>query len=372
MDIAVDPVAADTIYIAAATGGVWKSKDKGSHFSAIWPATNPQSMGALAISPNGTLFAGTGEANPGGGSITYGGSGIYRSSDGGKTWQLVGLTNSGAIGRIAIDPTNPQRIFAAVAGQLYNHGGERGVYESTDGGSNWTQVLAGDNDTTGAVDLAIDPTNPNRIFTAMWDHLREPDLRTYGGVGSGVYRSTDGGAHWLRLTSGLPAVSPTIGRIGIALATSNPQQLYAIVNQTNGFFQGFYRSTDGGDTWTKLPNNSTLSGAQSSYGWWFGRLWVDPLDQAHVFAAGVYLCESKNSGSTFTGAFSPHADHHAMAWDLKVPEPRLSRERRRHLPLGRERLERPMDFRDFPAFHAVLQRGRERTGRQPAGRRRAG
>ena len=99
MDIAVDPVAADTVYIAAATGGVWKSKDKGAHFAAIWPATNPQSMGALAITPNGTLFAGTGEANPGGGSITYGGSGIYRSIDGGKTWQVVGLTNSGAIGR---------------------------------------------------------------------------------------------------------------------------------------------------------------------------------------------------------------------------------------------------------------------------------
>ncbi len=153
----------------------------------------------------------------------------------------------------------------------------------------------------------------------MWDHLREPDLRTFGGVGSGVYRSIDGGATWQRLTNGLPAASSTVGRIGIALAATNPQRLYAIVNQTSGFFQGFYKSDDGGDSWTKLPNSSVLSGAQSSYGWWFGRVWVDPLDQAHVFGAGVYLCESKNSGSTFTGEFSPHADHHAMAWDLKVP-----------------------------------------------------
>ena len=319
VDIAVDPVIADTIYVAAATGGVWKSKDRGARFTSIWPAANPQSMGALLITSSGTLFAGTGEANPGGGSLTYGGGGIYRSLDVGRTWQLVGLTNSGAIGRLAVDPNNPQHIFAAAAGQLYNHGGERGVYKSTDGGSTWTQVLAGDNDTTGAVDLAIDPSNPNRVFAAMWDHLREPDLRTYGGVGSGVYRSTDGGSTWQRLTNGLPASSATIGRIGIALAASNPQRLYAIVNQTNGLFQGFYKSDNGGDSWTKLPNSSTLSGAQSTYGWWFGRVWVDPLDQTHVFAAGVYLCESKNSGSSFTGAFSPHADDHAMAWDLKVP-----------------------------------------------------
>src|SRR5215471_13598628 len=189
VDIAVDPVAADTIYVAAATGGVWKSIDRGARFTSIWPAANPQSLGALIITSNGTLFAGTGEANPGGGSLTYGGAGIYRSTDGGATWQLVGLTNSGAVGRLAVDPTNSQRIFAAAAGTLYNHGGERGVYESTDGGSTWKRVLAGDNDTTGAVDIAVDPTNPNRLYAAMWDHFREPDLRTYGGVGSGVFRS---------------------------------------------------------------------------------------------------------------------------------------------------------------------------------------
>jgi photosystem II stability/assembly factor-like uncharacterized protein len=319
VDIAVDPVATDTIYVAAATAGIWKSTDKGLNFTAIWPATNPQSMGALIITQDGTLFAGTGEANPGGGSITYGGVGIYRSTDGGATWKRVGLKNSGAIGRLMVDPTNSQHIFAAAAGPLYTHGGDRGVYESIDGGTTWTRKLAGDNDTTGAVDLAIDPTNPNRIYAAMWDHFREPDLRTYGGVGSGVFRSIDGGTTWTRLTNGLPASSSTVGRIGIALAPSNPQRLYAIVNQTSGFFQGFYRSDNGGDSWTNLSPNSTLSGAQSSYGWWFGRVWVDPLDQTHVFAGGVYLCESKTSGVSFTGEFSPHPDHHAMAWDLKVP-----------------------------------------------------
>ncbi|HYJ07338.1 MAG TPA: hypothetical protein VEX43_19570 [Chthoniobacterales bacterium] len=319
VDVAVDPVAPDTIYVAAATGGVWKSTDAGAQFTSIWPAQNPQSMGALVITSNGILFAGIGEANPGGGSITYGGSGVYRSVDGGATWQHVGLTNSGAIGRIAVDPTDPQHIFVAAAGDLFNPGGERGVYESTDGGSTWTRVLNGDNDTTGAVDLAIDPLNPNRIFAAIWDHLREPDLRRYGGVGSGLYRSTDGGSTWERLTNGLPGAGATIGRIGVALAASNPQRLYAIVNQANGLFQGFYRSDDGGNSWSNLPTDSKLADAQATFGWWFGRLWVDPLDQAHVFAAGVTLCESQNSGASFTEHISPHADHHAMAWDLKVP-----------------------------------------------------
>jgi photosystem II stability/assembly factor-like uncharacterized protein len=319
VDIAVDPVASNTIYVAAATGGVWKSTDQGAQFTSIWPATNPQAMGALVIASNGTLFAGTGEANPGGGSITYGGSGVYRSVDGGGTWQRVGLTNSGAIGRLAVDPTNSQNIFAAATGDLFNPGGERGVYKSIDGGSTWTRVLTGDNDTTGAVDLAIDPLNPNRVFAAMWDHLREPNLRRYGGMGSGMYRSTDGGSSWQRLTNGLPGPAATIGRIGVALAASNPQRVYAIVNQTSGPFQGFYRSDDGGDSWTNLSPNETLAGEQASYGWWFGRVWVDPLDQAHVFAAGVFLCESQDSGSSFTGQSSPHADHHAMAWDLKVP-----------------------------------------------------
>jgi photosystem II stability/assembly factor-like uncharacterized protein len=318
VDIAVDPATAHTIYVAAATGGVWKSPDNGANFTPLWPATNPQAMGALVITSNGTLFAGAGEANPGGGSITYGGAGIYRSTDHGATWQQVGLTDSGAIGRIAVDPTDPQHLFVAAAGNLFNPGGERGVYETIDGGATWTRVLNGDNDTTGAVDLAIDPTNPNRVFAAMWDHRREPDLRRYGGVGSGLYRSTDGGTTWQRLTNGLPGADATIGRIGVALSPSNPQRVYAIVNQTNGFFQGFYRSDDGGHSWTNVPPDTKLSDAQASFGWWFGRLWVDPVNQARVFAAGVSLCESQDSGATFTEHVNPHADHHAMVWDPKV------------------------------------------------------
>ena len=323
VDVAVDPSEPDTIYIAAATGGIWKSTDAGAQFTAIWPATSPQSMGALAITSDGVLFAGLGEANPGGGSITYGGAGVYRSMDRGATWELVGLANSSRIGRIAVNPNNPEHIFVAASGDLFNPGGERGVYESTDRGATWTLVLSGDNNTTGAVDLAIDPLDPNRIFATMWDHRREPDLRRYGGVGSGLYRSSDGGSTWERLTNGLPAPGATIGRIGVAVARTNPQRVYAIVNQTTGIFQGFYRSDDGGNSWINLPSDpndeNSLASAQAGFGWWFGRLWVDPANEAHVFAAGVALCESQDGGVTFTPHFQPHADHHAMAWDLKVP-----------------------------------------------------
>ena len=319
VDVAVDPVQPDTIYVAAATGGIWKSTDAGGQFTAAWPASNPQSMGAMIITSNGTLFAGLGEANPGGGSITYGGSGVYRSVDRGVTWQHVGLANSSRIGRIAVNPNDPQHIFVAASGDLFNPGGERGVYESKDGGSSWALVLSGDNDTTGAVDLAIDPRDPNRVFAAMWDHRREPDLRRYGGRGSALYRTTDGGSTWERLTNGLPAFDGAIGRIGVAIAPTNPQRVYAIVVQTNGLFQGFYRSDDGGNSWTNIPADKKLADSQASFGWWFGKLWVDPANEARVFAAGVTLCESIDGGVTFTEHVTPHADHHAMAWDLKVP-----------------------------------------------------
>jgi photosystem II stability/assembly factor-like uncharacterized protein len=316
LDIAVDPNAGNTIYVGTASGGVWKSTDGGATVKQAWPISNPQPIGALAVASDGTLYAGTGEAGPGGGSITYGGSGIWKSTDGATTWKKTGKFTSPVVGRIVIDPTNPSRIFVAATGDLFNPGGGRGVYRSTDAGAHWKRVLQGDNGTTGAVDLAMDPSDPDRIYAAMWDHRREPDLRTYGGVGSGVYRSTDGGATWNRLANGLPAPSANIGRIGLAVSPSTPKRVYAIVISTNGSYQGFYRSNDSGDTWTQMAA-SGLSGSQSSYGWWFGRIWVDPADQDRVFVAGVPLELSTNGGQSFGGAGAVHADQHAMAWDPK-------------------------------------------------------
>jgi photosystem II stability/assembly factor-like uncharacterized protein len=272
-------------------------------------------MGALAIAPSGKIYAGTGESNPGGGSISFGGKGVFASLDGGAHWAALGLEGSERIGRVAVDTADEQRVFVAATGPLFSPGGERGVYRSQNAGSSWTQVLQGDNDTTGASDVQIHPLDPNRVYAVMWDHLRVPDFRRYGGPGSGVYRSTDGGTSWSRLAGGLPPPGPDVGRIGIGLAPSDLDRLYAIYIDAAGSFTAFYTSTDGGDTWTALPPNSALAGSQSTYGWWFARIWVDPADPLRVFVAGVPLMLSTNGGAAWTQQGSMHADQHAMAWD---------------------------------------------------------
>lgn len=317
VDIAIDSQVDNQIFIAAASGGVWKSSDAGMTYQPAWPGAWGQGMGAVAMTSEGVLFAGTGEAQPGGGSITFGGDGIYRSHDRGATWQHVGLAGSHAIARFAIDSSNEDRIFAAAAGNLFVPGGERGVYLSENGGDSWRRVLAPLNDTTGATEVVIDPSNPNRVYAAMWDHLREPHQRTYGGAGSSVWRSDDGGQTWQRMTNGLPTDADQ-GRWGLALAPSNPQRLYAYVGTALGPFRAFYRSDDGGDTWTQTPVTAGQA-SQSTFSWWFGKLWVDPKDQNHVLLAGVNLMRSTNGAQSFSSVGGVHADQHVLRWDPKVP-----------------------------------------------------
>jgi hypothetical protein len=313
-DLVAHPTQANTVFAGAATGGVWKSTDGGATFSPAWSPGLTPSIGALAITGNGTLYAGTGESNPGGGSVTFPGGGVFRSVDGGASWQSLGLTGTDRIGRIAVDPANSNRIFVAATGNLFVPGGQRGLYRSTDGGASWQLVLAGANGTTGAADAAISPTNPNRVYAAMWDNHRQPNGRVYGGPGSGIFRSDDGGATWARLAGGLPAAGANLGRMGLAVARSDANRLYAIASDTSGDFVGFWTSNNGGDTWTQI-NNSTVSSSQSTFGWWFGRIWVDPANARHLFVAGVQMLESLDAGSTWRRSSSVHADQHAMAWD---------------------------------------------------------
>lgn len=314
VSLALDPERADTLYAAAASGGLWRSTDAGQTFHSVWPDSWTQAMGAVATAPDGTLYVGTGEPNPGGGSITYEGTGLYRSKDGGRSWQPLGLRDSGAISAITVDPANPRRIYVAAAGSLYNGGGDRGVYRSEDGGATWRRILAGANEFTGATEIIKDG---DRLYAVLWDHRRRPDLRTYGGVGSGVFRSDDDGATWERLGGGLPAEGPDVGRIGLAVAG---ERLYAIVNKASGPFEGFYASADGGDTWNRTPANTDLANSQSSFGWWFGKVWIDPRDTDHVHVAGVALLTTKDGGQTWSAdSTSIHVDHHAMVWDPRRP-----------------------------------------------------
>ncbi|HEV2811727.1 MAG TPA: hypothetical protein VGW10_00630, partial [Solirubrobacteraceae bacterium] len=327
LDVAVDPDQADTIFIAVASGGVWKSSDAGTTFEPVWPADAVQMIGALTMTKSGVLYAGTGETGPGGGSITYGGNGVYKSTDRGKTWQHIGLEKTSRISRIVIDPTNENRIFVAASGNLFKGTGDRGVYLSENGGSSWEKVLEGDNANTGASDVAINASDPSIVWATTWDHQRTPDQRLYEGEGSGVYKSTDGGHTFERVTAPGFGPDPQLGRIGIALGhgEEGKDNVFVVTTRSSGASGGVYKSTDGGTTFIPTYDIDFSADGSFVYGWWFGRLWVDPNDNDHVYVAGVTLLESTDGGVTFSpqqieslSDEFPHADQHAMAWDPKV------------------------------------------------------
>ncbi|MFB7329554.1 WD40/YVTN/BNR-like repeat-containing protein [Streptomyces sp. NPDC056190] len=332
IDLAIDPTTSpSTVYAGVSSGGIMKSTDGGVNWKAAWPSDTQQAMGALARGSDGTLWAGTGEANPSGGGTTFFGDGLYKSTDGGDSWDKWGLPDSGAFGRIAVDPKDPSQVWAAATGSLSWKSAQRGLYHLNNGGKDWKQALAPTNDHTGAIDVAIDPDNPKIILASLWDRSRNNGAFQYGGTGSGLYRSTDGGATWTRqdnsningsvcswdqTKSGLNK-DADLGRIGIAFATSGPKRAYIQFAGANGPDKGFYVSNDAGKTWT--CGGGEPGSVTGGYEWVFGRLWVDPVDENHVFAADVSLRESTDGGNTWSNSSGPHADHHAMVWDPKEP-----------------------------------------------------
>jgi photosystem II stability/assembly factor-like uncharacterized protein len=240
--------------------------------------------------------------------MTYDGCGVYRSDDAGGSWQHIGLENAGNIGRVAVHPYNPQVCFVAAMGRLFSKNDERGVFRTTDGGETWEKVLFL-NDSTGAIDIVIHPENPDTLYASMWERVRRPDLRVYGGPSSGLYRSYDGGDTWTEMTSGLPT-DAYVGRIGLDIAPSSPGMLYAIYADDIGYFDGVYRTTNGGDTWSRT-NDGALSSMYSSYGWWFGRISIDPNNQNVAYAIGFDLYKTTNGGNSWSMISSAvHVDQH--------------------------------------------------------------
>ncbi|MFN0215565.1 MAG: T9SS type A sorting domain-containing protein [Saprospiraceae bacterium] len=308
-DIAMHPSDLQTIYAASASGGVWKSPDRGVNWQPITEDLPSLSIGDIAIDPSdkNMLYVGTGEPNGGGGSIAYDGRGIFKSSDAGLSWVSLGLELSGSIGRIEVDPENPQRIFVAAMGRLFSNNSERGIFRSEDGGASWQKSLFV-NDSTGGIDLAIHPLDPDTVFAVTWQRTRRPNKRMYGGPGCGIWRSVDGGNQWQKLAVGLPGNN--LGRIGIAISASEPNILYAIYADEIGFFKGIYKSTDSGNSWA-LQNGGDPG--YPGFGWWFGQIRVHPLNADHVYALGLDWTESYNGGQTWTGASEYlHADYHAL------------------------------------------------------------
>jgi len=314
-DVAFDPLRPTIVYAAAATGGLFKSTDSGQTWRPIFDAQPVLSLGDLAIDPVDTdvLYAGTGEAN--GGHNNFSGTGLYKSTDGGETWSLTGLENTASIGRVLVDPTNPNRVFVAAAGSYFVPNPERGVYRSLDAGATWEQVLHV-NDSTGVIDLVMRPDDPEVLFAAAWERVRRPTGAQLNGVGSGLYRSTDGGDTWERLGAahGLPDVwldGLPAGRIGLALCRNVPDVMYALYTDGTSY-RGLFRTNDGGVTWFEADPDRDLQSGFSNFSWYFGQVRVAPDDPERVYVMDVQFMSSSDGGATWRRETGTHVDHHAL------------------------------------------------------------
>ena len=311
LDVEMPASSQQVIYVSAATGGIFKSTDFGVTWNAIFDDALSQAVGdmAIATSNENVLYAGTGDPGGGGGSITYDGVGVYRSADAGVTWNHVGLDKIGSVGRIAVDPTDANRAYVAAMGDLFGQTPDRGIFLTTDGGATWTKSLYV-SDKTGAIDVVINPLTPQTVFAAMWERTRTTLQETYAGTTTAIYRTIDGGSNWTKLTSGLPTGSQ--GRIGIDLCQAKPDNVYAVYVSGNGGMGGVYKSTNGGTSWVRV-NDGALSSAFTSYGWWFGRIKVDPVDPNKVYVIGFDTYKSTDGGSSWAvETQGTHVDHHAI------------------------------------------------------------
>lgn len=306
--LTADPGDANTVYIGTGGGGVWRTTDGGGSLQPIFD-DHTQSIGAIALAPSQpkTVYVGTGE--PWVRNSVSVGSGVYRSTDGGNKWQSIGLDSTERISAIAVHPDDPEVAYVAALGPLWSDGTQRGVFKTTDGGSNWERVLYLD-ESTGAASISMHPTHPDTLFAAMWSHRRYPYSFDSGYKGtSGLYRSGDGGASWELLKQGLP--TETLGRIAVAIAPGKPEVVYASVETANKETTGMYRSDDGGDTWA-LIDNSFNNRVRPFY---FANITVDPGNDSIVAKAAVTGIISEDGGQKWRNLGGPrqvHADHHAI------------------------------------------------------------
>ncbi len=316
-DLAIHPTNPDVVYAAHASSGVFKTTNGGTSWFPITDDLPVITIGAIAIDPQNpdVIYVGTGEAN--GNSRSFFGMGVFKSSDGGATWSYTGLEETRYVGRVVVDPLNSQRVWVAGTGALYGTNPERGVYRSTNGGTSWELVL-NLSDSTAAIDIAVDPIRPDTVFAAMWERVRGLTYKRLGGPTSGIFRSYDGGDTWTRLTAGLPTGS-VVGRIGISVCASNPSVVYAIFADNVGELLGIYKSVNGGSSWART-NDVDLRTMYRSWGWYFGQIRVDPSDPDRVFAMGVPFYRSEDGGASWVKVGQDnHIDHHAMAFDPSDP-----------------------------------------------------
>lgn len=313
--VAISPFNSHHIIVGSARGGVFRSTDNGDTWQSIFDAQPSLSISSIAFHPTNpnTIYIGTGDRNI---SAYPGiGTGIYRSTDGGNTWQNIGLEQTYIVSKIVINPQNPNQIFAATMGLPFVRDNNRGVYRSNDGGETWQQILFVANQ-AGAIDLAINEDNPSIIYASFWDRIRNNQETTIEGENGGIWRSTDSGTTWQELTNGLPA-DEIVGRVNITISKSNPDILYAAyVAPYSSLLYGIFRSQDGGDSWqqTAAMGTENITGGQ---GWYYTDIAVNPANESQVFLLGLYIVRSNDSGETFQQTWQGdmvHADIHAIAF----------------------------------------------------------
>lgn len=322
-----------TFYVTSASGGVWKTINEGTHWIPLFDDAPSAAWGAVAVDPqkSNTVWIGGGESNIFRSSMA--GTGVYRSDDGGENWEHMGLADTQHIARIIVHPNDSNVVYVAAGGHEYTANKDRGVFKTTDGGKTWKKVLY-ESDMVGANDLLIDPENPDNMYASMWHRIRTPWSDPVPGPGGGIYKSTDGGDNWSRVSKGLPQRDRS-GRIGISLAASNPKVVYALIDNHEsarkakaGELDSYgrpkkdvikgaevYRSNDSGETWEKVSkSNRTMERLFSTYGWVFSQIRVDPNDEDTTYIMGVALLKSTNGGVDYKPIYDRglHGDHHAM------------------------------------------------------------
>lgn len=300
----------DIMYSGTASGGLWKSTSGGIKWDPIFDKEVTASIGAVAIQQSNpsVVWVGTGEGNPR--NSLNGGYGVYKSLDGGRTWKSMGLEKTRHIHRIIIDPTNPNIVYVGAIGSPWGEHKERGVYKTTDGGKSWKQILF-NNIRTGVADMVMDPTNPNKLIVAMWEHKRDPWFFKSGGPGSGLYMTHDGGENWKKLTDkeGLP--KGDLGRIGVAISRSNPNVVYALVEAKKN---ALYKSEDGGFKWRKINDKGGIGNRP----FYYSEIYVDPQNENRLYSIFTYVNVSEDGGRSFSQLMPAygvsngvHPDHHA-------------------------------------------------------------
>ena len=303
----------NVFFMGTTGGGVWKTDDAGGHWTNVTDGfLDVGNIGAIDVADSDPriIYVGTGSASIRGNSSV--GRGVWKSTDGGKTWRYLGLPESGAIGKLLVHPTNPDIVYVAALGHPFGRNKERGVYRTRDGGATWEQVLFL-NDGTGAVTLSISPDNPDEVYAGMSRIERKPWTMISGGPDGGVYKSSDGGTNWRKLAGGLP--TGNVGKVGVTVSPANPKRVWALVEAEPG--GGLYRSDDRGESWTLVNSDKEVRGRP----WYYGHVRADPVDPNKVFVMNVPLLRSNDGGATFKPIPVPHGDTHDI-W-INPRDPRI-------------------------------------------------